>query len=138
MAYYRTLKNGDRRLILTAKDKAVQDQRSRLVWDQPYGMFFDASRRSMLLSRKRIQSQIRYMWRYGDNVSECDRAIERINGLIVKWQANIYADLRYKKTGVYTHACSVSGTDHSRAMLNSLRLELKFWEAVKRNWYAWA
>jgi hypothetical protein len=141
MAYYRTLKNGDRRLVFTAKDKAVQDQRKRNQWENQPGIF--ATRNytrssSKLLSRKRIREQIRYMWMFHHGIDECDQAIKEKQNLITFWRSRIHADLRYKKTGIYTAQCSCAGINDARAMLNMIQADLKFWEMVKRHYYSWA
>ena len=104
MAYFRTNKNGDKRLILTAKDKAKQQQRCEVGWR------YRTRRHVRAFKRNLGQQEIAWIYRLNnkgmDNVAEW---LEQEQQYLIEQRRKLHATLKWSRLGQWSDHVHSSG-----------------------------
>ena len=131
MAYFRTLKNGERKLVYTSSDRKKQEQRSYAL----RGTVRDRRYQKRQLGSKRIRQSVHFFWKYYGRQGVIEE-LARLRELETMIRARVHATLRYRKTGVWSkHVSCMCDANYERALLAGVQDDIRFYEAVLRNWY---
>jgi len=133
MAYYKTLKNGERKLIYTARDRKKQEQRSYAR--RGTVLRFDKRYQKRQLGTRRIRQSVNFFWQYYGRQGIIDE-LARLRETESMIRMRIHATLRYLKTGVWSkHVSCMCDANYERELLAGVQDDIRFYEAVLRNWY---
>jgi len=133
MAYFKTLKNGERKLIYTASDRKKQEQRSYAL--RGTVLRFDKRYQKRQLGTKRIRQTVNICWQYYGRQWIVDE-LARLRETESMIRLRIHATMRYLRTGIWSkHVGSMCDVNYERALLAGVQDDIRFYEAVLRNWY---
>lgn len=137
MGYLRQKRGGDGVvLVLTAKDKALHDERW-YVNNQRAPFLMPKSAR-WYTDDRRVKSQIEYSYRRPDRHHELTvimQEIDRLTALIELWREKLHNTIKYQNDGVVRKPMSHSvDRDFERGMIDDIRHEIKYWQCVVRGW----
>lgn len=127
MSYFRTMPNGERKLILNAKDKAIRNKRRRAAF---MGVPFNGYNRKRI-SRKMVERVIRDIYRSPQsyNLAAWERDRQRS---LTQARNTLHATIRWERTGVWSDKVSASGSSaYVRALMTDVQYELLFIRQIR-------
>lgn len=129
MAYFRTIKN-ERRLILTAQDKAKQE--ARAISKQGL-MFWRYRIDKWQTTPSAIDNAIGFYLRYFNYRTEIAAARQRALETVTTIRKRLHATMKVRHTGIWTKDCAASGDPNEvRAILNDALAEVRYLETIAR------